>query len=152
MRTSYCRYLGLCNVLQNVCLHFHSARRRWWDGRQISVDGTMFRDGTVAASVNTHSKHFLRACRGGALAIGNDASGRARWAVHLPGNTAGSEGDVFTSSTARRAHNVNVDAAAAAATTAVTVIFDYANDSLERRFKQAVDGIGRSVKAATDAL
>ena len=125
---------------------------RWWDGRHIWIDGTVFRNGKVSAEVKTQSKHFLHGCFGGGIAIGSDAEGLARWVAHLPGKTAGSEGDLFTSSTARRSHMIDVDANAAAATTAVTVTFDYANDSLERRFKQAVEGIGRSVKAVTDAL
>ena len=112
----------------------------------------MFRNGTVAASVKTQSKHFLHGCFGGGFAIGSDAGGRALWVVHLPGKTAGSEMDVFTSSVAIRAHTREIDPAAAAATTAVAVMFDYANDSLERRFKHAVEGVGRSVTTVMNAL
>ena len=126
--------------------------RRWTDGRQVVVDGKMYRNGKLVASVKTHSKHFLHGCRGGGIAIGSDAGGRALWVAHLPGKTAGSEGDPFTSSMAIRAHTIDIEAGAAAATTEVTVIFDYANGSLERRFRQAVEGIGRSVQVLKDAL
>jgi hypothetical protein len=61
----------------------------WTDDRQIGIKATLFRDGTLASSVTTHSKNMLHGYRGDALVVGRDAAGDAVWTDTLEGKTAG---------------------------------------------------------------
>ncbi len=107
---------------------------------------------TMAGSARTHSKHFLRGCSAAPSRSAATPAAALTGSSHLPSKTAGSVSDVLTLSHTIRVRKEKVDISAAAATVALTVKSEYANDSLKRRLREAVGGIGCSLKAGTDAL
>jgi len=107
----------------------------------------------MAASARTHSKHFLRGCFGGAVAVSSDAGGCACWVAHLSGKPARSVSNVVAFSTAIRTHNEKVDVPVTAGLHLRVCQFSTTPTTVwSARFRGGHDGIGRSAEAVADAL
>jgi hypothetical protein len=100
----------------------------WTDDRQIGVKATLFRDGTLASTVTTHSKNFLHGCRGDVLLIGRDDAGGTVWTITLEGKTAGGVGDPFWSSFQMHGMMNNVGAEEARRTRRMHVFYNFRTD------------------------
>jgi hypothetical protein len=105
---------------------------QWSDGNQICVRAKLYRDGTLAGEITTQSDNALHGCRGGAMAVGSDETGKALWNVKLQGKTACSLSDTSCSSFQRQEVIAHVDAGGAKQTCRVHLFYNFDGSFCER--------------------
>jgi hypothetical protein len=108
----------------------------WREGRQICVQATVSRDGSITSEVTTQSKNLALGCRGGAVAVGSDEAGNALWTAALKGKPSCSASDPFCPNFEKHNEVVQVNAKAAQSTSRIHLFYDFDEGDLHDRLRE----------------